>query len=409
MKMTVVPQHRRQLGNELFEYRDRGAREGDRPGYAALGERFDAAGDTIATVDRLPPADADVCLFVDMDFRYLHDCLSADDPPALVYLMREPPSVNPINVPRNLLRYAPAFDRILTWNDDLAESVEKCVKYVVPTYRLDRRDDAAPFEERTLLINVSKRKFSDYPDELYSERERVIQYYDRHHPDDFTLYGWYWNTNPRPVDVLYYRQLFPAKYGTYRGRVDDKLAAYHDHRFAVAFENTTGLRGYVTEKLFDCMRAGIVPVYWGADNVTEYVPEDTFVDYREFLDPAALHEYLAGVDRDEFRAYLDAADRFLSDGFEQFSPERFAETVHATVTPLDPLGPSDLPEDLRTEIRDRARADRLATDDDLSRVAFVREFARLAVDRPGAIADKPSVLYNLARKPLPFLPDLHGG
>ena len=38
------------------------------------------------------------------------------------------------------------------------------------------------------------------------------------------------------------------------------------------------VNGYVTEKIFDAFKAGCVPVYWGAENITKYVPAECFID-----------------------------------------------------------------------------------------------------------------------------------
>ena len=40
--------------------------------------------------------------------------------------------------------------------------------------------------------------------------------------------------------------------------------------------------GYITEKIFDSFAAWCVPVYWGASNVTDYIPEGCFIDRRKF-------------------------------------------------------------------------------------------------------------------------------
>jgi hypothetical protein len=46
--------------------------------------------------------------------------------------------------------------------------------------------------------------------------------------------------------------------------------------------------GWITEKIFDCMRADCVPVYWGASNVLDYVDPEAFVDRRRFASNSEL-------------------------------------------------------------------------------------------------------------------------
>ena len=63
-------------------------------------------------------------------------------------------------------------------------------------------------------------------------------------------------------------------YPFYQGKCDKKAETYHKYKFAICFENMKNIKGYVTEKILDCLTAGIVPVYAGADNIEEYVFED---------------------------------------------------------------------------------------------------------------------------------------
>lgn len=70
-----------------------------------------------------------------------------------------------------------------------------------------------------------------------------------------------------------------------------KMELYGHYKFVIAFENACA-EDYVTEKFFDPLLVGAVPVYWGAPNIGDYAPGDNcFVDVREFQSPydLALH------------------------------------------------------------------------------------------------------------------------
>jgi hypothetical protein len=398
MNVGVVPQYLDALGeNRLFEFDgyDPFQRYGtDRIGFHELRRRFERAGDRIATVDRIDLSTLDRVVFVDMNFDYLDRLLSMDDPPGLVYVMREPPSVRFYNAAANLPRYAAPFDAVLTWNGSLASVDDRYTEYNIPQYLEPDRDGMAPFDERDLLVNVTSRKYSDHPDELYSAREDVIRYYDENHPEAFSLYGRYWNSRPRPEDVYHHRKLRARTYRTYEGLVDEKPSAYHRHRFALCFENMTGIDGYVTEKLFDCLRSGTVPVYWGAEDVDEYVPPEAFVDYREFGSPAALHEYLASVGAAEHGAYLDSAASFLAERPDAVSPETYAETVYRTTVEAEPSGRGEaVTQGLGEEIVTRGFLERL--EDRPASVPLSRALAgvgRTAVSDPGLVLGSPSAV-----------------
>ena len=59
----------------------------------------------------------------------------------------------------------------------------------------------------------------------------------------------------------------------------------------LCFENAE-LKGWLTEKLFECLRTGTIPIYWGATDIEELVPTDCFIDMRRFADYSELLAYL---------------------------------------------------------------------------------------------------------------------
>lgn len=72
----------------------------------------------------------------------------------------------------------------------------------------------------------------------------------------------------------------------------DKIAVLKNDQFCVCYENTKDVRGYVSEKIFDCFKAGVVPVYLGASNICEYVPKSSFVDRRDFASDQEVYDFL---------------------------------------------------------------------------------------------------------------------
>jgi len=78
------------------------------------------------------------------------------------------------------------------------------------------------------------------------------------------------------------------------------------YKFTLAFENAIS-RDYVTEKFFDPLLAGSVPVYFGAPNIEEFAPGDNcFVDASRFGSPRALAAHLLelAADAGAYSAYL---------------------------------------------------------------------------------------------------------
>jgi hypothetical protein len=42
------------------------------------------------------------------------------------------------------------------------------------------------------------------------------------------------------------------------------------------------MKGYITEKIFDCLYAGTIPLYLGAPDINQYIPENVFIDCSKF-------------------------------------------------------------------------------------------------------------------------------
>jgi hypothetical protein len=101
--------------------------------------------------------------------------------------------------------------------------------------------------------------------------------------------------------VLRNRQIRPPD----RGR-PTKLDIIAGFKFDLSFENASG-EDYVTEKFFDPLVAGSVPVYLGAPNVGEFAPGDRcFINTADFRSPRELAEYLMYLDHDDdaYAAYF---------------------------------------------------------------------------------------------------------
>jgi hypothetical protein len=250
------------------------------------------------------------------------ECVAAGMGKRIILILNEPPSVSADNW---LPELHERFDIILTWNDDYVDN-KKFFKFQCPQPVKWVTLRERKYSQKKLLVNISMNKVSRHPRELYTERLKTIAYFDRHFPDDFSLYGVGWN---RPKTALEKMVPFAAKrYKTYKGEIRSKAAILNEYRFCLCYENIRDEPGWITEKMFDCMRSGCVPIYWGANNILEYVDADAFIDRRLFRTNADLALYLRSVREDEFNAYLRAIALYLeSDRFKSFLSPAYVETI----------------------------------------------------------------------------------
>ena len=115
--------------------------------------------------------------------------------------------------------------------------------------------------------------------------------------------------------------------GHYMGESRDKTETVSAYRLCLCFENSS-FPGYVTEKIFDCFFAGTIPVYLGAPDIAQYVPEDAFIDMRKFADTQSLCAFLDSIDKNAFERYRKNAESFLaSEGYRKFDQDAYARQV----------------------------------------------------------------------------------
>ncbi|MGA7671720.1 MAG: glycosyltransferase family 10 [Nitrolancea sp.] len=109
----------------------------------------------------------------------------------------------------------------------------------------------------------------------------------------------------------------------------DTITAY---RFTLAFENSIS-HDYVTEKFFEPLMVGSVPVYLGAPNVADFAPSShCYIDVHDFAGPEELSERLQQLAGDD-----DAYNRYLDWKTEPFRTEFLELVERLRVCPMDRL------------------------------------------------------------------------
>lgn len=86
---------------------------------------------------------------------------------------------------------------------------------------------------------------------------------------------------------------------------ETKLQVYSKYKFVIAFESFICL-DYVTEKFYDPLIAGSVPIYMGAPNIEDLIPGDNcYINVRDYKSPKELADYLKRCfqDNDEYMKY----------------------------------------------------------------------------------------------------------
>lgn len=225
----------------------------------------------------------------------------------LIAFLWEPPSVIPENYQREYHDY---FSKVYTWNDSLVDG-KKYFKFFYPVLR-PMISSPIGYHWKRLSTLIACNKDSSFPNELYSERRKVIRFFEDIQTDDFDLFGKWW----------------PSSLKNYQGPIEKKVDCLKYYKFCFAYENVKDIPGYITEKIFDCFQAGTVPIYWGASNILDHVPKDCCILREQFDDDAALYQYLKDMTEAQYVEYIDNIRLFLgSEKAQLYSTRYFIRTV----------------------------------------------------------------------------------
>lgn len=283
--------------------------------FNVLGEMARERGHVCEPLDPTRPEAYDALVFIDFPATPLvAACFAAKRPCYLITF--EPPVVRPLNWERMVHA---AFQKVFTWDDSL---VGTDPRYVKMNYAFDRQARRPSLNSKSRFCTlIASNKTSPHPLELYSARRQTIGWFEQNRRAHLDLYGPGWTGGS--FDAVYHGVIAPG----------GKRAVLSRYRFAICYENAQGLAGYITEKIFDCFIAGVVPVYWGAPNVSRYIPPSAFIDRRDFKDEAALFERLLTMTDQEYALRVQSGRHFLdSSASDPFTVETFARTILDGVT-----------------------------------------------------------------------------
>lgn len=164
-------------------------------------------------------------------------------------------------------------------------------------------------QNRVVVINGNHLPRS-FPGQLYGKRIEVMA--ELADSDMVDLYGRGWDQwwSHRSMWPPYWRH-YKTLMRIYKGSCESKYEVLSRYNFSLCFENMN-MSGYVTEKIFDCIYAGTIPIYLGAKNIKDLFPEKTYIDFLKFDSAKKLMDYLRDCPKDEISAMRQAGKDFMA-------------------------------------------------------------------------------------------------
>jgi hypothetical protein len=240
------------------------------------------------------------------------------------------------NINRSAVRFPSFFENDLTLKNPIAWHERKfsCMvlgnKYV-PLHKLKESKNLHDVLKimRTTFKGLFQKKYginlkSLANIQLQDKRYEAVIYFVYNNAMD--LYGRGWNTS----------RLSPPKYRLKLREVignnvikspSDKISTLMSYQFNFCYENIS-YPGYVTEKIFDALLAGTIPVYWGAPDIEDFIPSDVFINASKFSSNNELLAYMKRINVSEAEKMIARGKEFLnSKEGRSYSYEKNAEFI----------------------------------------------------------------------------------
>jgi hypothetical protein len=141
---------------------------------------------------------------------------------------------------------------------------------------------------------------------------------------DVTAYGVGWDCSPTVLSGSV--RLGHAKHRSQDPeKTVDILARYV---FVIIVENCDA-QGYASEKLYDALCAGCIPLYYG--EAPDFVPRDMYVDLKEFANGQEVQGYIDSLTCEQVASWRKRVENGREEVLRRVSAEAFAETVRTVI------------------------------------------------------------------------------
>lgn len=216
-------------------------------------------------------------------------------------------------VPENKKKYKDNFyDKVFCQYDKLIDN-KKFFKLNYP-FSIDPKIDKE-FANRPLLFSmIASNKSCKLKSKkiLYQKRYEIINWFEENANKSFQLYGNDWNLPPKQNGFIgriknYINQKFNNQnlLKTYKGTVKKKSDILSSTKFTFCIENVEE-NGYMSDIIFDAFNNGCIPIYLGPLNIKDYIPEESFINLRNFDDLSDLYKFLENYSENNYiKAYSE--------------------------------------------------------------------------------------------------------
>lgn len=217
------------------------------------------------------------------------------------------------------------FKKIFTYNKDLVDN-EK-YHYMQSVYSFDPYEEIDMDKKTVLSMQIASNLNYVPSRSLYFERRNLVKWFIENHPEDFEFYGNGWNKMKSTIQPES-QQDFERQY---KGYVKNKKETAKKAKFVFAYENSLS-KNYISEKIWDVMNAGSVPIYLGADDIEEYVPKTCFINKKDFNTYEELYDTIKNMSDETYRGYISCIKNFVTQPKEKSQATDVVRSVNNIIS-----------------------------------------------------------------------------
>jgi len=270
-----------------------------------------------------------ICFFTIMDIRLLpKEVIERKDIKKICYLLEGPNSWHGNNYSYELLSMY--FDKVITyWKPLLGKNKIEYFPFVSRfdidnKYHLEIINDSRKlrkFDKSIGMILANRSNNEEYKiNDIKLKRTDYLRRDLAITLDNVTVHGSGWDSLN---DHKY------LKIENIKNRMNDDVDIYQFYKrfnFGLIVENCNA-ENYVSEKIYDAMIAGCIPIYHG--NITELskIDKKCYIDIKGYKDFDAVRDYIEKMSQMEILEYYESIERNLEKILDEVSPKKLCDKI----------------------------------------------------------------------------------
>ena len=240
--------------------------------------------------------------------------------------------------PQNFFIFPNRYRKIFGWDLDLEKYQNFCyVNY--PHFWNDSKKDLIRKTRYTMICSNRNLLLGNKKYSLYNKRQEVINYCESNKNLNFNLYGTGWNN--RDIKIGFFERILQIasakkiislkrhkKLINYKGIIKNKSSVLRNSKFNFCFENIAQYNGYVSEKIWDSISSGAIPVYWPSWDIPEdYLPKNSYIDASKFKNVESLFNYLENISDQEIINWSNRLIDLAKKKKKEISIEKYSKKI----------------------------------------------------------------------------------